>query len=419
MSTLFLSHRIPYPPDKGDKIRSYHFLKHLCAHGEVHLCCLMDDPADARHIPRLEAMCASVTAVPLNRRLKRLASLANLATGEAMSLAYFGSRRLRTQVDALLAGGGIDLVFGYSSVMAGYVGERRPGARPPLVVDFVDVDSEKWRQYGERFTGPLGWLYRREARTLAAFERRAAGWCDRVLLVSEGEAALLREWAPGARIDAVPNGVDLDYFRPGDTPAAPLGGGPALVFTGAMDYWPNVDAVCWFADEVFPKIRAAVPGAEFHIVGSSPVPAVRRLADPGRGIRVTGRVPDVRPYLEAADLVVTPMRFGRGVQNKVVEAMAMAKAVVTTPLGLEGIAAAPGDEVVVAEGVEDFARACADLLGERGGDRRRAVGKAARAWVERAYTWERSLMRLDGLLAEVRAQAGGRVSGGCAPNGHA
>ncbi len=265
------------------------------------------------------------------------------------------------------------------------------------IIDFVDIDSDKWRQYATTRSWPTSWVYRRESRKLLDFERRVATAFDVSLFVSANEAALFRTKAPESahKIFHVGNGVDHEYFSPERRYQDPFGGqADVLVFTGAMDYWPNVDAMCWFANDALPRIRDKVPAARLVIVGSNPSSAVRRLARLP-GVTVTGRVADVRPYLVHAGAVVAPLRVSRGVQNKVLEAMAMARSVIATPCALEGIAAEPGHDVVMATADESFAVETVEILL---GNKPRAIGTNARARVLDDYRWPASLARLEALI---------------------
>jgi sugar transferase (PEP-CTERM/EpsH1 system associated) len=239
-------------------------------------------------------------------------------------------------------------------------------------------------------------VYRYEAKQLLRYERQVARDYDASLFVSAPEAELFRTLAPESspKIGHFSNGVDTDYFSPEQQHPSPYAPGErALVFTGAMDYWPNIDAVKWFASEVFPLIRERTGGemsdARFYIVGSRPAPAVQALAQQP-GIVVTGTVPDVRPYIAHAAVAVAPLRIARGVQNKVLEAMAMATPVVVSPQALEGIDAVPGSELVLADAPGAFADACAALL-EGQADASAAIGRAARAKVQRQYSWSSNL----------------------------
>ena len=393
---LLLVHRIPYPPNKGDKIRSYHLLRHLSRNFIVHLGAFVDAPEDWAYAQTLgEQLTGALKLLPLNPRWAKLHSAYGLLSGEPLTLPYYRSAAMQGWVDMLMADRPIRHAVVYSSAMAQYL-----TAYPTLhrVIDFVDVDSDKWGQYAERKPWPINWVYRREARTLLAYERRIAGSFDASTFVSPAEAELFLQLAPECadRVSYYSNGVDLEYFSPArsyDTPYPP--GERALVFTGAMDYWANVDAVSWFAREVFPAIRAQFSDVRFYIVGSRPTAEVQALA--GNAIVVTGSVPDIRPYLAHAQIAVAPLRIARGIQNKVLEAMAMAKAVVVSPQALEGIEATPGIEVLLAPDAAAFIAHIAAQLSQPD----ETLGAAAHQRVEQSYSWDGSLQRVDQLLARV------------------
>ena len=393
---LFLCHRIPYPPNKGDKIRSWHMLKHLAGRYRVHLGCFLDDPDDRRWIGELKQVCDEVHVTEIEPRAQRLRSLRGLLNGRALTLDYFSDAGLAGWVQGVVAAKRPTHAFAYSSPMAAFV----PNGASPVrrrVVDMVDVDSDKWRQYAARKPWPVSMIYGREARRLLAFERAVASKFDASLFVSAREAALFRELAPESadRIGHVNNGVDYDYFSPERDYPNPLPNDrKAIVFTGAMDYWPNIDAVSWFAREVLPLLKARGLQVGFWIVGSNPAAEVRKLADMPE-VTVPGRVEDVRPYLAHADLVVAPLRVARGVQNKVLEGMAMGKPVVATPEALEGIEAEPGRDVAIARDARGFAVATVAALSGRGAA---AMGARARAHVVEAYGWAPNLARLDAAL---------------------
>jgi polysaccharide biosynthesis protein PslH len=390
---LFLAHRIPFPPDRGDKIRSWHLLRYLSERAKVHLVCFADDEADAAHAAGLKAALndrlASIHVEP--RRVSRAAAAARaLVTGKPLSLTLFDSASLRRVVHERLAEPRVDGLFVYSGQMAQFVPET---LRQRFVMDFVDMDSEKFAAYAAA-GGPMVAVHAREARRLFAFERAIAGRADASLFVSEAEAALFRRRSGAARVAALANGIDSDRFDP-NADFAPLpreqrGEGPLLLFTGQMDYRPNVEAVSWFAAEVLPQL----PGARFVIAGRNPTAAVQALA--GERVIVTGAVDDMRSWLAAADVVVAPLRIARGIQNKVLEAMAMANPVVASPAAFEGIEAEPGRHLLVADGAENMAAAIRRLLAHL--DEAKRLGGAARALVRATYRWDARLQPLDDLL---------------------
>jgi sugar transferase (PEP-CTERM/EpsH1 system associated) len=389
---LFLAHRIPYPPNKGDKIRAWHFLRHLAGRYRVHLACLIDDARDVEHVATLAKVCASVSWRPLAPLHAKIRSLPGLLHGAPLTSGYFRDGKLGQAVDRIVEQHRPERFFVFSSAMAPYV-ERHRAAR--CVIDLVDVDSEKWRHYAALSSGPARLVYRREARTLLALERRAAARADAAVFVSRAEAELFCRRAPelAARVCHVGNGVDTGYFDPTASYPDPFAGRPALVFVGAMDYRPNIDAVGWFAAEVMPRLRSLVRPPSFCIVGANPAAAVRRLAGPD--VQVTGRVDDVRPYLAHAAAVVAPLRIARGIQNKVLEAMAMAAPVVATPQAREGLDACRDDEIIEVDSADAFAGALRGLLDSGSGA---ATGRRARERVVRDFGWDASFAALDALM---------------------
>lgn len=397
---LYLVHRIPYPPNKGDKIRSYHLLKHLSQRYTVHVGAFVDDPDDWEYAQSLTDMVAgSVKLLPLKPRLARLHSLTGLLRGEPLTLPYYRNTEMRDWVGQLLAERPVRQTVAFSSAMAQYL-EPYPQLR--RIVDFVDIDSDKWRQYAERKAWPMNWVYRREARTLLDYERHIAGSFDATTFVSSAEAELFRQQAPECanRIGYYNNGVNLEYFSSERNYAPPYPTDQrVLVFTGAMDYWANVDAVTWFTREIFPAVRARFADVCFYIVGSRPTAEVQALA--GDGVFVTGSVPDVRPYLAHAAISVAPLRIARGIQNKVLEAMSMAKTVIVSPQALEGIAADTRHELILAENVADFISHIAQQLTQPDAH----LGLAARRRVEQSYSWNNSLQPVDSLLGLIPADS--------------
>jgi sugar transferase (PEP-CTERM/EpsH1 system associated) len=398
---LFLAHRVPYPPDKGDKIRAWNMFRHLAQTHRMHLGCFIDDPADWQHLPTLQAMCADLACFPLHPRRAKMKALLRWRPGQPLSLGYFHDARLQRWVDTKLADPAIQRVFVFSSAVAHYAMHAKALRR---VLDFVDVDSEKWTTYATRARFPMRAIWAREGRTLLDFERRAAGCYDFSLFVSEHEWQHFLALAPEAVANTgwISNGVDLAYFSPDHrfpSPFEPTGAAPAdanIVFTARMDYRPNIDAAQWFACSVLPQLRARRPGVRFWIVGSAPAPEVRQLADLP-GVRVTGRVPDTRPYIAHADVVVAPLRIARGIQNKILEAMAMARPVVATPEAFAGVKAQPGRDVLLASGVGDTVRNIDDVLNGQ----HPTLGTAARRAVDAAHQWPVTLRPLDRLFGDT------------------
>lgn len=392
---LFLSHRIPFPPNKGDKIRSFHLLKHLSARFRIFLGAFIDDPEDWDRAGELDNWCEATRFLSLNPRRARIRSLRGLLDRRPLTLPYYRDAAMARWVERMVSEHGIERALVYSSAMAQYL--TGPGfGTMRRFIDFVDVDSDKWRQYAEKKRWPMNRVYRREAARLLEYERAVAERFDAGFFVSREEAELFLQLTGGGlqRVTFYRNGVDIDYFSDRrDYPDPFTGQGPALVFTGAMDYWPNEDAVTWFASDIFPRIRERWPAIEFHIVGGRPTERVRALSAIA-GVKVAGRVPDVRPYLAHARAVVVPIRVARGIQNKVLEAMAMAKPVVVTAMGLEGIGARDGTEVLVADDAEAFS----DRLDRVLSGAVEAMGARAREKVVREFSWEQTLPAVDGWI---------------------
>lgn len=396
---LFLAHRIPYPPEKGEKIRAWHMLDHLADRWDVDAGFLVDELADVQHLPAVEQRCASLCWRPAMRRMSVAArALLRARPGMPLTLGWFHDPGLAAWVRAGIGARRWDAAFVYSSAMAPYVmGSVAAGAIPVRVLDLVDVDSEKWRAYATGARGPMRHVWAREARTLLQFERRAAREFDRTILVSAEEARRFAELAPesAARIDHVDNGVDLSRFDP-DKPwkcPYPAGAPPAIVFTGSMSYRPNVEAVIWFAERVMPQLASRGVQAAFHIVGANPAPAVQALADLPN-VQVTGAVAEVQPYLAHAAVAVAPLLIARGIQNKVLEAMAMGRPVVASPQAFEGVRAVAGRDLIVAATPEETADRVTEVLAGAHPD----LGPAGRQAVMRGHDWTATLAALDVIL---------------------
>ena len=406
-SILFLCHRLPWPPSKGDKIRSYHVLRRLAQHYRVYLGTFVDDPADWQYLASVQALCTEVCVRPLTPWQTRRRALASLLRGDALTVGVYRDGVMRRWIEGLLAEHKLDLALCYSSGVAPFV-----MAHPQLrrVMDFVDVDSDKWRQYAQANHGLKGMIYQREARRLAQFERAVATQFDASVLVSEAEAEFFRQQVPAAaeKVHGIPNGVDGQYWDPEHVYANPYQ--PAervVVFVGAMDYRANVHAATWFARDVWPKILARCPGARFYIVGSKPTAAVHALGQL-TGITVTGRVDDVRPYLAHAHAVAAPLRIARGIQNKVLEALAMEKVLLATPEAWEGIENFAGRQGCISDSPEGMAEEALRWLDAS----EVAHVPAARAMVLLRFDWMRNLDTYERVMCDAqRGAAFARVAG--------
>ncbi|WP_284125634.1 TIGR03087 family PEP-CTERM/XrtA system glycosyltransferase [Parerythrobacter aestuarii] len=395
---LFLGHRIPFPPDRGDKIRSHHLLNALVGMAPVHVGTFGETDADMAAESELAKVAASHCLVRRTKPLP-LAGLEALGSGKPVSLTAFDSAAMRAWVKRVLAERPIDTIFVFSGQMGQYVPEGFSGR---VVVDLCDVDSAKFEAYGKSGSFPRSIIDRREGKVLAREEERLAHRADVTLLISENEAGLfqsrLRDPA-GTTIRAIRNGIDADLFDPAKVAPHPelfTAQGPQIVFTGQMDYQPNVVAAERAIHTILPGIREHHPDAMFHIVGRAPV---QRLLDQnGKGnVRVWGEVPDVKPFLAAADIVIAPLTIARGIQNKVLEAMAMARPVLLSPEAATGIDAADGRHFAVADGDQMMVGRALTLLEER--DKAAAMGRAARDYVLAHQSWSAMLAPLADIVS--------------------
>jgi sugar transferase (PEP-CTERM/EpsH1 system associated) len=389
---LYLVHRLPYPPNKGDKVRSYHLLRHLQKHHRVFLGTFVDHPDDEQHVATLARLCPDLHVERLSPPLAKLKSLQGLLSGQALSLAYYRSAGMQRWVHEVAASHALQSSVVFSSSMAQFAQPLLPAV--PMLVDFVDVDSAKWTAYVPQHRWPMSWVYAREGCKLLAYERAVTAQARQAFFVTPNEVALFLQSAPEGRgrVASLCNGVDADFFSP--DPAWPSPYGPderAVVFTGAMDYWPNIDAAVWFATEAMPALRQRHPDLRFYIVGRDPAAKLQALA--GEHTVVTGTVPDVRPYLQHAAAVVAPLRVARGIQNKILEAMAMAQPVVTVPGCAEAIGATDVQGLLRAEQLPAFVEAADRLLGDPTQTAR--LGEQAREFVLAHFSWNAHLRGID------------------------
>jgi len=424
MKILYIAHRIPYPPNRGDKIRSFNEIKYLSQRHEIHLACLADDSKDLKYENDLKRFCKSTNVVLINLKMVKLKSSFYLFSKKPLSVPYFYSRKLQRSVDQLLSTNHYDAVFCFSSPMAEYVFRSRSldsgclklekslvkgspvtsyqklaSRNQKLIMDFVDVDSDKWGQYSKHARFPMSWVYALEGRRLADYERKVAETFDHSIFVTEAEAKIFRNKNLHIKnITAISNGVDLDYFSPtvSQHPST-INQQPVIVFTGVMNYFANVDGVVWFTKEILPLIRKEIPEIRFYIVGRNPTKEVLSLALDS-SVTVTGYVPDTREYLKMAAVVAAPLRIARGIQNKVLEAMAMGIPVVATPQAFEGVEAEPGRDLILGGDVRKIAEGVIGLVKE--GSLRKSIGDNARRTIEKNYCWSKNLEKLDNVLME-------------------
>ena len=408
MNILFLCHRIPFPPDKGEKIRAYHLLAHLAKEHTIHLGAFVDDPAEMRHAAALRTMIGGECLLVRLGAAARIKMVAALARDTPLSSSYFASGKLARWVDHILKNHAIDRAIVFSTAMAPYLLNRRDFDFARVIFDMVDVDSDKWRQYADSARGWRAWIYRRESRTLLALERKAASVFGATLLVSPHEAETFKTLAPETsnRVHSVSNGVDLAFFSPNRVCPNPFAKNEVpIVMTGTMDYRPNMEGAIWFAQSVMPLIRTTRPDARFYVVGARPSASVKSLAS--SNVVVTGKVEDVRPYLTHAAAVVAPLKLARGVQNKVLEGLAMAKLVIATSPAVRALNVASGRELWIADDPADFANAVIRAIDQSG-----TMGANGRRYVETNHDWTRNLAALDGLLEDAPRTLGRRPNFG-------
>jgi polysaccharide biosynthesis protein PslH len=391
MRILFLAQRVPFPPNRGDKITTYHEIRHLSRHHEVSVACLADGPNELAHPDALRSMVASIRAVPVDRMRARARALAALASDSPLTLAYFNERALHRHIADQFDDRPFDLILVYSSGMAQFVEKY---SNVPRIMQFADLDSLKWQQYSANSAYLMRRVYELESTRLLKYERRIAREFSHSLVCTPREMHDFQRLIPGARVSCVRNGVDLEFYQPSPI----LKNDKSLIFTGVMNYFPNVEGVKWFCREVLPLIRREVPESSFTICGAEPTAAIRKL-ERIEGVVVTGRVPDVRPYLAKSAVCVVPLRIARGIQNKLLEAMAMGLPTVATNAAYAGLDAVNGRDLFVADEPTTFALAVVRLL--RDSALRTEIGRSARCAVETHYRWDQSLSELDEVIAAV------------------
>ena len=395
---LFLCHRIPFPPNKGDKITTFNLLKYLSTRYQVHLGCFLDDEFDRQYVKELEAYCETYFCLDICHRRQAVSGIKALIYRESVSTAHYRSVTFQQWVDDTVADHNIDKLYVYSSGMSQFI-EHEQYHSNTRVLDMADIDSDKWRQYAENKPWYSRWIYAREQKILAKHEQQILNDFEAVTFITDEETKLFCSMSPTSlshKIYTLSNGVDTKYFNPQadfDLIDLPELKRPAICFTGAMDYWANVDAVIWFCKNVWPQVLAENPACIFYIVGGKPPVKVKQL-EALQGVIVTGRVPDVRPYVDNAKVTVAPMRIARGVQNKVLEAMAMAKPVVMTTMGQEGINVDEIQQTLLHDKPDEMAKCILSLLADDNLD-----FSQNRQWIIERYSWNGALKKLPELLA--------------------
>lgn len=396
MNILYLSQRVPHPPNKGDKIRAHHMARRLAERHAVHVACLLDDPADEADAEAAEEWAASVTRRLRGRVESAVRGVAAAVRGAPMTSGYFRSGALSAAVRDLRERERPDVVLCYCSGMAPYA-LAGPEAK---VLDLVDVDSEKWREYAKRSSLPGKAVYGLEHRLLRGYERRLVREFDRSILISSEERDLLARFADVSRVDVVSNGVEADWLARSD----PRPRSARLVFVGALDYFANVDGIRRFAREVFPRVRERLPEATLRVVGRRPGPEIRRLSEVA-GVEVVGEVDDMRPEVWGAAVAVVPLRIAPGIQNKVLEAMAAGTPVVATRAALRSLAGTPGEHYLAADEPEEFVQAIAGLVADPAAAD--ALAARARDFVVERYSWDRKARDYEAVLRDAAASRGG------------
>lgn len=397
MKILYLCHRFPFPPKRGGKIRPFNMIRHLTARGhEVTVCSLARTPAEAKEGGGISAYCARFEMATVWNPVQALRMVARLPVPTPSSMGFFYSRDLQKRIDALLREVTFDLIFVHCSSVAQYV-EHVKGI--PKVLDFGDMDSEKWLEYARYKPFPLSLGYWLEGSKMKAAEKRLAAKFDLCTATTRAEWETLQSYGAARATDWFANGVDADFFKPDGQGYNP----DTLSFIGRMDYYPNQECMFRFCRDTWPLIRERRPQARLLIVGADPSPAVKRLGDLP-GVTVTGSVPDVRPYVLQSAAMVAPLAIARGTQNKILEAMAMGVPVITSSVAAGGVDAEAGVHLKVADSPQSFARACLDLMAQPA--ERRRFSRLGRERMLSHHDWTASMARLDAILEKALAQFG-------------
>ena len=397
-----VSQRVPFPPNKGEKLRTYHQILHLVESGhQVEVLTLVEDDNDERDAQLLASQLdINVSTYRLPNKVKRY--LWAVLKNQPLSVGNFFSTKLQKIIDSKLNQGRDVLMFSASSLS--YYIFNSPSYETSscyLLMDFMDVDSDKWAQYAATSRFPMNWVYSRESEGIRELEAKTNKLFSACFLIAEEEVALFKRNVDASKpVKVLGNGLDFKAFYPSKKVPAFSGEiqTPNFLFTGVMDYKPNIDAVLWFVNECWPTVRSKYSTAVFTIAGMNPVEEIKAF-NGKEGIEVTGFVDDILPYFHRANVFVAPFRLARGVQNKVLQAAACALPIVTTSMGAEGISFASNDNMWIEDNAEAFANACISIMENDDASKE----KALRAFdaIREQYSWKQQLAPLDKVLSTL------------------
>ncbi len=397
MNILFLCHRIPYPPNKGDKIRSFNEIKYLSKKHNTSLVFLIDNENDKKYIDELKKYCETIDYDVIHPKWQKIKSLPYLLFKQPISIPYFYSQKLQKVIDNRLSTVDFDVIFAFSSPMAEYVfnSKVKISKKTKLIMDFVDVDSDKWRMYSEHTAFPKSLVYKNEWKGLMSYEKKIGKKFDMNIFVTDTEVELFKSFATDVKAVSVPNGVDYSFFNAVRSEAGSKKAHYNILFTGAMDYFPNEDGVLYFYRKIWPLIKMKTPQSKFYIVGSNPSKKVKRISGSDKDVIVTGQVSDIRKYMYKADVFVAPLRMARGVQNKVLEALASGLPVVATPQAVNGLSCNGNGYLFIEDSDSAFAERTIQFASTRLGDE--ALQKRELFLKER-HNWELNMALLEKVI---------------------
>jgi sugar transferase (PEP-CTERM/EpsH1 system associated) len=392
MKILYICHRFPFPPKRGGKIRPFNMIRHFSGQGhKVTVCSLSRTPAEAKEGEGIRNHCEHFEMASVSNSIQVIRMVARLPLVTPSSMGFFYSPDLQRRIDNLLSTEQFDLIFVHCSSVAQYV-ENVQGI--PKILDFGDMDSQKWLEYANYKPFPLSLGYRLEGKKMEAAEKRLAKKFDMCTATTRAEWETLNSYRTALKTDWFPNGVDAEYFKPD-------GGGydpDTLSFIGRMDYYPNQECMFDFCRNTLPLIQARRPQAKLMIVGADPSPAVKKLEELP-GVTVTGSVPDVRPFILRSAAMVAPLNIARGTQNKILEAMAMGVPVVTSPAGAGGVDAENEAHFLIGNSPKTYADACLRIMSAP--DERSRLSVSGRERMLTHHDWQASMRRLETIVEHV------------------